>query len=37
MHEAMATTLDVVIEDIKRIQHEARVNAGRKVRRAAVQ
>jgi xylulose-5-phosphate/fructose-6-phosphate phosphoketolase len=26
MHEAMATTLDVVIEDIKRIQHEARVN-----------
>jgi len=26
MHEAMATTLDVVMEEIKRIQHEARVN-----------
>ena len=27
MHEAMATTLDQAIEDIKRIQHEARVNS----------
>jgi len=27
MHEAMATTLDRVIEDIKSIQHEARVNS----------
>jgi xylulose-5-phosphate/fructose-6-phosphate phosphoketolase len=26
MHEAMAATLDVVVEEIKRIQHEARVN-----------
>jgi len=26
MHEAMATTLDAVMEEIKRIQHEARVN-----------
>ena len=26
MHEAMATTLDTVMEEIKRIQHEARVN-----------
>ena len=26
MHEAMATTLDVVVEAIKRIQYEARVN-----------
>jgi len=26
MHEAMAATLDVVVEDIKRIQYEARVN-----------
>jgi len=26
MHEAMAATLDTVVEDIKRIQHEARVN-----------
>jgi xylulose-5-phosphate/fructose-6-phosphate phosphoketolase len=26
MHEAMATTLDAAIEEIKRIQHEARVN-----------
>jgi xylulose-5-phosphate/fructose-6-phosphate phosphoketolase len=26
MHEAMAATLDVAMEDIKRIQHEARVN-----------
>lgn len=26
MHEAMAATLDVVIEEIKRIQHEARVD-----------
>ncbi|MDA0934425.1 MAG: phosphoketolase family protein, partial [Planctomycetota bacterium] len=25
MHEAMATTLDAVVEDIRRIQHEARV------------
>jgi len=27
MHEAMAATLDIAIEEIKRIQHEARVNA----------
>ncbi len=27
MHEAMAATLDVAVEEIKRIQHEARVNA----------
>jgi xylulose-5-phosphate/fructose-6-phosphate phosphoketolase len=27
MHEAMAATLDVVVEDIQRIQREARVNA----------
>jgi len=26
MHQAMAATLDVVVEEIKRIQHEARVN-----------
>ena len=26
MHETMAATLDVVVEEIKRIQHEARVN-----------
>jgi len=26
MHEAMAATLDAVVEDIRRIQHEARVN-----------
>jgi len=26
MHEAMAATLDVVVEDIKRIQYDARVN-----------
>ncbi len=26
MHEAMAATLEVAVEDIKRIQHEARVN-----------
>jgi len=26
MHEAMAATLDMVVEEIKRIQHEARVN-----------
>ena len=26
MHEAMAATLDVAVEEIKRIQHEARVN-----------
>ncbi len=26
MHEAMAATLDEVVEEIKRIQHEARVN-----------
>jgi xylulose-5-phosphate/fructose-6-phosphate phosphoketolase len=26
MHEALAATLDLVVEDIKRIQHEARVN-----------
>ena len=26
MHEAMAATLDAVVEEIKRIQHEARVN-----------
>ncbi len=26
MHEAMATTLDVVVEEVRRIQHEARVN-----------
>jgi len=26
MHEAMAKTLDVVVEEIKRIQHEARIN-----------
>ena len=26
MHEAMAATLDVVVDEIKRIQHEARVN-----------
>ena len=26
MHEVMAATLDVVVEEIKRIQHEARVN-----------
>ncbi len=26
MHEAMATTLDVVMEEIRRIQHEARIN-----------
>jgi xylulose-5-phosphate/fructose-6-phosphate phosphoketolase len=26
MHEAMAATLDTVVEEIKRIQHEARVN-----------
>jgi len=27
MHEAMAATLDVVVEEIKRIQYEARVNS----------
>jgi xylulose-5-phosphate/fructose-6-phosphate phosphoketolase len=27
MHEAMAATLDTAVEEIKRIQHEARVNA----------
>jgi len=26
MHEAMATTLDTVVEEIKRIQHEARLS-----------
>jgi xylulose-5-phosphate/fructose-6-phosphate phosphoketolase len=26
MHEAMAATLDVAVEEINRIQHEARVN-----------
>ncbi len=30
MHEVMATTLDRVIADIKRIQHEARVNGNSK-------
>ena len=29
MHEAMATTLDLVTEEIKRIQHEARVNSNK--------
>jgi xylulose-5-phosphate/fructose-6-phosphate phosphoketolase len=31
MHEAMTPTLDLVVEDIRRIQHEARVNGAQLV------
>jgi hypothetical protein len=34
MHEAMAATLDAVVEDIRRIQHEARID-GKTVRALA--
>jgi phosphoketolase len=31
MHEAMTSTLDMVIEDVRRIQHEARVNGAQRL------